>query len=71
MKNINTREILEKLGTLCTELADLAFTLDRRGRRDAADITMMISTRVADLRAECVAPNSEPVRNQSARSLND
>ncbi len=44
--------VFEKLDRLRTELVDLAFTLDRRGRPEAADVAMMISGRVSEIREE-------------------
>lgn len=37
------------LDRLRTELADLAFALERQGRRDAADVVMQIDARVREL----------------------
>lgn len=37
------------LDQLRTELADLAFALERQGRRDAADVVMRIDDRVREL----------------------
>jgi hypothetical protein len=53
--------ILEKLDALRTELADLAFTLECRGRRDAADIAMEISARIAEVHQESVAAKSAAI----------
>jgi hypothetical protein len=36
---------------LRTELADLAFELERRGRHDAADVVMMLDARVREIAA--------------------
>ena len=49
------RAILDKLETLRVELVELAFTLDRRGRTDAADVAMQIRGRVGELCEEFVA----------------
>lgn len=38
-----------KLAALRVEFIDLAFTLERRGRIDAADVAMTASARVAEL----------------------
>ena len=46
----STGLILEKLDGLRTELVDLAFILECRGRLDAADVAMTTSARVAQLR---------------------
>lgn len=42
---------LKQLEALRAELADLAFVLERRGRLDAADITRVILSRLAEWRA--------------------
>ena len=47
--------VRSKLDALRTGLADLAFALERQGRRDAADVVMMIDHRVREM-AEEVAP---------------
>lgn len=44
-----------KLDALRTEFADLAFDLERRGRRDAADVVMLIDTRVREMAEEIAA----------------
>ncbi len=41
-----------KLDALRTEFADLAFNLERKGRRDAADVVMMLDTRVREMMEE-------------------
>lgn len=43
---------------LRTELADLAFALERRGRLDAADVVMSIDTRVRELAEEAATERS-------------
>ena len=40
------------LATLRTELADLAFELERLGRHDAADVVMMLDNRVREMAEE-------------------
>jgi hypothetical protein len=56
--------LLERLDALRTELADLAFTLERRGRLDAADVAITVSARVGELCEEfgptCQEPMLEP-----------
>ncbi|MBI5425639.1 MAG: hypothetical protein HZA32_16290 [Opitutae bacterium] len=42
-----------------SELADLAFALERRGRIDAADVVNAIAARVAEIEAE-LAVTAEP-----------
>ncbi len=41
--------VLEKLERLRTELVDLAFALERRGRLDAADLAISTSARIGEL----------------------
>jgi hypothetical protein len=43
---------------LKTELPDLAYTLDRQGRRDAADVVMQVYARLCELDAG--KPDAEP-----------
>jgi hypothetical protein len=47
-----------KLDALRTEFADLAFDLERRGRRDAADVVMMLDTRVREVAEEIAAEST-------------
>lgn len=42
----------EKLAGLRAELAELAFALECRGRRDAADVAMTIAARVEEISEE-------------------
>ncbi len=57
--------ILEKLDGLRTELVDLAFILECRGRLDAADVAMTTSARVAqlcdDLASARLTASADPV----------
>ncbi len=41
--------LMQKLAQLRGELVELAFTMDRRGRPEAADVAMMVSARVGEL----------------------
>lgn len=43
---------------LRTELADLAYDLERQGRLDAADVVMQLDVRVRELAAEAPAEPS-------------
>ena len=52
MVEAGTSVVQEKLDQLCTELVDLAFNLERRGRLDAADVAIATSARVKELREE-------------------
>lgn len=46
-----------KLDALRTELADLAYDLERQGRLDAADVVMQIDVRVREMTEEiAIAP---------------
>jgi hypothetical protein len=45
----NAAEIQRRLDQLRTELVDLAFDLERKGRWDAADVALTTSARVAEL----------------------
>lgn len=47
------------LERLRTELADLAFELERQGRLDAADVVMQLDARVRELAGEA-APEPNP-----------
>jgi hypothetical protein len=47
-----TPELIEKLDRLQAELVELAYSLECKGRIDAADVAVMTSTRVAEMRAE-------------------
>jgi hypothetical protein len=49
MVEANTTEILDKLDRLRIELVELAYTLDTRGQRDAADVAMTTSARIGEL----------------------
>jgi|GEM_PF-2439800 hypothetical protein len=40
---------LQKLAELRTELADMAFALERQGRLDAADLATSVSQRLGEL----------------------
>lgn len=42
-------EMRDKLAALRTELADLAFELDTRGRADAADVATAVAGRLGEL----------------------
>ena len=45
-------QILDRLDALRVELVEQAFALDRAGNLPAADVVMMTSARVAELRQE-------------------
>lgn len=54
-------QVLEKLDQLRLELVDLAFTLECRGRLDAADVAMTTSARVAELCEELTKAGPPPL----------
>jgi len=54
--------MLGRLDALRIELADLAYTLDRRGRRDAADLAVAVSARIGEIHDECAAGAAGPGR---------
>jgi hypothetical protein len=45
-----------RLDALRTELADLAYDLERQGRVDAADVVMQIDSRVREMAEEIATP---------------
>jgi hypothetical protein len=64
---VSNKPLLQKLTKLRTELVELAFTMDRRGRPEAADVAMMVSARVEELceefeRTDLVRPPIEVMR---------
>lgn len=60
MIKTETPSFLHKVDQLRRELVDLAFTLECRGRLDAADVAMTTSARLAELCDEA-ARTSPPV----------
>ena len=48
------------LDRLRTELADLAYDLERQGRLDAADVVMQLDARVRELAVEAPTEPAEP-----------
>jgi hypothetical protein len=69
---MNAAVLIAKIGSLRAELAELAFTLDREGSREAADVAMVTSARLDELCVEFTSVDFCPsaVRNASADSLN-
>jgi hypothetical protein len=59
MSETDSRIIWGKLDGLRTELVEMAFVLDRRGRIEAADVAMTISGRVGELCEELAAGQRE------------
>ncbi len=48
-ETVSDKTLLHELVQLRAELVELAFTMDRRGRLEAADVAMMVSARVGEL----------------------
>jgi hypothetical protein len=48
-KPVPARSVSDKLDRLRTELADMAFALDRRGHPEAADVAMTLFGRVGEI----------------------
>jgi hypothetical protein len=64
--------LAEKLGVLQRELETLGFALDSRGSREAADVALITSARIGELRDDC-GPDGfleNNVRKAAAPSLN-
>ena len=62
-----------QLDQLRVELVDLAFTLEGRGRLDAADLALAVAARLAELSGGSnlrPAPSSVAVQKPGPRSLN-
>jgi len=59
METVRTRLVLGKLAALRTELVDLAYELECRGRLEAADVAMTTSARVDELCAELEASSAD------------
>lgn len=55
MLQADVSETLKKLDQLRTELVDLAYVLDTRGQRVAADVAMTTSARIGELGEELAA----------------
>jgi hypothetical protein len=60
---MHPQRVFEKLAGLRAELADLAFVLEGRGRRDAADVAMAIRARVGELYDDLAAASLTPHRD--------
>jgi hypothetical protein len=66
-----TTALLDRLAALRTELVDVAYDLDVRGARAAADLAMTTSARLAELCAEFSAQPSAAPSGEIAMSLSD
>jgi hypothetical protein len=60
MPDAKPHPVMRELDKLRTELVDLAFMLERRGRVDAADLAMSISARLGELCAGLSSNESQP-----------
>ena len=61
--------LLKKLDQLRTELVELAFTLDSRGRFDASDVAMTTSARVGELCEELIQRPTSKAASDFSRGL--
>lgn len=55
-------DMLGRLDALRTELADLAYGLERRGRLDAADLAVAVSARIGEIHDELAAARASSDR---------
>lgn len=55
MPSVSTIPLLDKLAAFRTELIEQAYTLERQGRLDAADVAIAASARLAEVCAELEA----------------
>jgi hypothetical protein len=56
MKTSAARDLIVRLDGIRDELIDLAFTLERRGNPEAADVAHTIRARMDELRGEFIEP---------------
>lgn len=56
MTGADTQQWLAKLSVFRAELAEIAFSMDRRGRAEAADVALMASARIAEICDELQPP---------------
>lgn len=61
MTESDLQAVFARLAQLRLELVDLAFTLECRGRLDAADVAMTTSARVAELCEELTKAGPPPL----------
>lgn len=59
MADAEATRTLQELDQLRTELVELAYTLDLRGRPDAADVAMTTSARIRELCDELTASSRQ------------
>lgn len=69
MPDASPATILGKLDGLRSELVELAFTLETRGRIDAADVAITTSARIGELCEEILAagPSGRPAERRTPR----
>jgi len=71
MKPTTTSGLLGRLAALRTELVDVAYDLDVRGARAAADVAMTTSARLAELCEEFSAPPTAAPTYECSQSRPD
>ena len=59
MADTETETWLKKLLVFRAELADLAYSMDRRGRAEAADVAMMAFARIGEICEELQPPGGD------------
>ena len=69
MTEANATDILEKLDRLRTDLVELAYSLDTRGRLDAADVAITTSARLQELCDQSAGRSDFPQPDQSVQSV--
>jgi len=69
--NRSSRQLIRRIARLRTELVDLAYALDIKGRHDAADVTLTVSARLAETCTAAVGAAGRPAGRLSdkARSV--
>ena len=66
MTGADTQQWLAKLSVFRAELAELAFSMDRRGRAEAADVALMARARIGEICDELQSSlPSSPVSHRS------
>ncbi len=60
--------LLDRLDALRVELVDLAYVLERRGRRDAADLALAVAGRVGEFHTEFTVVPAERRRAAAPRA---
>ncbi|HXA80667.1 MAG TPA: hypothetical protein VNV14_05280 [Opitutaceae bacterium] len=68
MPKAKTNPLLKKLDQLRTELVELAFTLDSRGRFDASDVAMTTSARVGELCEELIQRPTPNIQRRTSKA---